>query len=413
MYLKGSKWEMNKRRKQRRSSPAFIILLLALIGMVLYFERFVTPEVFIDIQVPTATELPSSESIIEQARALTEEGKFFLAINAYQQVVIYEPANPSVHMELARVLILAGEYEAAETSAQNALLLNPQNPKALAIYGWALIFLDEILEAEQVLDQALAIDPDNVEAQAFYAELLADQGEYERAAQFSRDALANDPDSLEARRARGYVLERTDNYEEALAEYQVAISINSSIPDLHLSLGRVFWALGQNQNAIDAFSDAGTLSPDDPLPDAFISLIYLNIGEFGKSAQFAESAVRKDSTNPFRYGRLGVVLYRNLDYQSAIEAFAFAIKGGTTEENQIVVGLPLDYDVAEFYYMYGLALARSRRCSEAVPVFQALLAGVTADEIAVFNAEEGLRICKENITNPTTEEPTAEPTLEN
>ncbi|MEK6222462.1 MAG: tetratricopeptide repeat protein [Chloroflexota bacterium] len=404
---------MNNRRKQRRSSPAFIILLLALIGMVLYFERFVTPEVMIDIQVPTATELPSSESIIEQARALAEEGKFFLAINAYQQVVIYEPANPSVHMELARVLILAGEYEAAETSAQNALLLNPQNPQALAIYGWALIFLDEILEAEQALDQALAIEPDNVEAQAFYAELLADQGEFERAAQFSRDALALDPDSLEARRARGYVLERTDNYEEALAEYQVAISINSAIPDLHLSLGRVYWALGQNQNAIDSFSDAGTLSPDDPLPDAFISLIYLNIGEFGKSTQFAESAVRKDPGNPFRYGRLGVVLYRNLDYQSAIEAFSFAIKGGTTEENQIVVGLPLDYDVAEFYYMYGLALARSRRCSEAVPVFQALLGGVSADEISVFNAEEGLRICKENISNPATQEPTAEPTLEN
>ena len=64
-------------------------------------------------------------------------------------------------------------------------------------------------------------------------------------------------------------------------------------------------------------------------------------------------------------------------------------------------GLPLDYGrVEEYYWYYGFALARSSRCSEAVPVFQALLSGVPNDEIAVYNATEGLAICQQSLQSP-------------
>jgi len=43
---------------------------------------------------------------------------------------------------------------------------------------------------------------------------------------------------------------------------------------------------------------------------------------------------------------------------------------------------------------------KATRCSEAVPVFQALLTGVPNDEIAVYNATEGLAICSESLGTP-------------
>jgi hypothetical protein len=44
------------------------------------------------------------------------------------------------------------------------------------------------------------------------------------------------------------------------------------------------------------------------------------------------------------------------------------------------------------------------RCFEAVPIFQALLAGVPDDETAVYNANFGLEKCHQNIDTPPTEE---------
>ena len=67
----------------------------------------------------------------------------------------------------------------------------------------------------------------------------------------------------------------------------------------------------------------------------------------------------------------------------------------------MVEGLPLDYGrIEEYYWYYGFALARRERCAEAVPVFQALLTGVPNDEIAIYNATEGLAMCQQSLQNP-------------
>ena len=84
------------------------------------------------------------------------------------------------------------------------------------------------------------------------------------------------------------------------------------------------------------------------------------------------------------------------------------MRGGVAEDGTTIEGLPLDYGrVMEYYWYYGFALAKSNRCSEAVPIFQALLTGVPNDEIAVYNATEGLAICQEGLDEPSA--PTATP----
>jgi hypothetical protein len=71
------------------------------------------------------------------------------------------------------------------------------------------------------------------------------------------------------------------------------------------------------------------------------------------------------------------------------------------EDGSVVDGLPLDYGrIEEYYWYYGFALARQNRCSEAVPVFQALLNGVPNDDIAIYNATEGLAMCQQALEGP-------------
>jgi hypothetical protein len=71
----------------------------------------------------------------------------------------------------------------------------------------------------------------------------------------------------------------------------------------------------------------------------------------------------------------------------------------------VVQGIPLDYGrVAEYYYVYGLALAKINKCSEAVEISQVLLQGVPDDETSVFNANAMVIICQGGDPNAVTPE---------
>jgi len=55
--------------------------------------------------------------------------------------------------------------------------------------------------------------------------------------------------------------------------------------------------------------------------------------------------------------------------------------------------------VIELYSRYGLALARINRCNEAVTVANALLQNVADNADGVFNANEIIKICEENLAS--------------
>ncbi|RME89356.1 MAG: tetratricopeptide repeat protein, partial [Anaerolineae bacterium] len=348
------------------------------------------------------------ESYLTEAEALFEQGKLLQAIDVYKEAIRVRPDDPTIHVALARVQVFAGQYEDAQVSAEDALLLNPNNSMAHAVRAWALDFQGNYLEAEAAIKRALELDPNNAMAHAYYAEILADSyifgtGAFdalERAAEESRVALALAPNALESHRARGYILEVTGNYEEAIREYQAAIAINENIADLHLALGRNYRALGVYDKAVEEFTRANALNPTDPTPDLLISRTYATIGEYAKASQYAEQAVKDNPTDPVLHGNLGVMYYHNFQWAEAVQELAYVVHGGVTEDGQTVSPLELTNDVrvAEYYFTYGLVLARLNRCGEALPVFQMILAKIPGNEIAVFNAQEGIRLCEENLT---------------
>jgi hypothetical protein len=57
-----------------------------------------------------------------------------------------------------------------------------------------------------------------------------------------------------------------------------------------------------------------------------------------------------------------------------------------------------DTRVVEYYFTYALALAHLSRCGEALPIANLILGRVSADEIAVANANEVFGICEKNLS---------------
>jgi tetratricopeptide (TPR) repeat protein len=139
------------------------------------------------------------------------------------------------------------------------------------------------------------------------------------------------------------------------------------------------------------------------MPDTLIARTYANIGEYPKAVQSAELAVGDAPTDPFMWGNYGTMLYRNQQLAESATAMALGVRGGTTPTGDTVEGIPLDYGrVAEYYYIYGLALAKLNKCSEAVEISQILLQGVPDDETAVYNANAIVIICQGGDPNAVT-----------
>ena len=415
MYLKGSKWSMNRRR--RRSNPWLISFLVVAIGFFIYLNLYVIPTVPPPF-VPTATPTRNPQSYTDEANAYLAEGRIGLAKQAYEAAIKADPQDLSNYQTLAKLQIYSGEYEAARVNAENALLLDKNQPYAFSMLAWAKGFMGEYLEAEADVKAALELDPNNAFAHAVYAYILSlrvvnnvgEIGTVDQAIEVSRLALSLDPQLLEARWARGYVLEITSNYEDAITELKAAVEINDTIADLHMALGRNYLAVEEYDQAVFEFTKAYSLNPSDPGPNWYISRVYARIGEFAKAVQYAEQAMKDSPSDPYMHGNLGSMYYRDLQYNRSLEYLELAVRGGVTSDGVVVEGLPLSYSmsVMEFYSRYGLALARVNRCSEAVQVAQAMLQTVPDDDTAVFNANQIIEICQESFDNPPTPTPVGE-----
>ncbi len=408
MYLRGSKWSYNQRK--RRINPLRIIFLAALIGGAVYVNQVVvpaTPPLF----VPTTTPTRSPELFVNEAASLLDQGKLVPAASAYREAIKADPKNASNYITLTRLLIYTGQYKDAVIQVQNALLLNPNNATAHALLGWANAFLGNYLDAESSLATALKIEPNNAVAYAYLAETevlkyqsgVGDTSSLDKAIEASHNAQTYGPNLMETHRARGIVLEQTGNSEEAVTEFEAAIQQDDNIAALHIALGRNYRFLQQYDKALEEFNRATGLNPSDPEPLLYISRTYAAEGEYAKAIQYGEQAIKVSPSDPFLYGNLGTFYYRNHDYPTAIERLSIALHGGKAEDGSEVQGLPLDYGrVAEYYYIYGLSLAHQGQCGEALQIAQALNLGVPNDEISVANAQAMVDICTELAKNPTT-----------
>jgi tetratricopeptide (TPR) repeat protein len=167
---------------------------------------------------------------------------------------------------------------------------------------------------------------------------------------------------------------------------------------VHVSLGRNYRALGVYDKAVNSLTIANQLNPSDPTPLLYISRIYATVGEYVKAEQYAQQSVKTNPTNTNLRGNLGVMYYRNFKWPEAAAELSLVVAGGSDADGVEIQPLELTANAprtAEYYFTYGLVQVRLNHCGEALPIFQKLLSIVPNDEIAVFNANEGIRLCAE------------------
>ena len=407
-------------KKRRRANPWLLAFLLFTIGGLVYLNLVVVPMMDPPF-VPTPTPTRDPLSFIAEADALAAEGKYLQAIKSYQGAINADPQNITNYLKISRLQIYTNQLVQAQVNAQNAILLNNTASEAYALSGWAKAFQKQYLDGESDARRAIQLDQNSGLAHAVLAYILALRVEagvqeldtIDLAIEESRTAQALEPNLLEAYWARGYVLEITSNYEQAVTELDAAIAINPHIARVHMALGRNLINTGELDRSVFEFTKAYSLNPTDPAPNLFISRVYSMLGEWDKGIQYGSLALRDDPQDPNLYANLGTLYFRKGQYNQALPYLETAVRGGISEDGQVVDGIPLSYasGVIELYSRYGLALARINRCNEAVTLAEALLQNVADNADGVFNASEIIKICEENLLNPPTATPIPTPTV--
>ncbi len=398
MYLSGSKWNM--RRRRRRSNPWLALALVALIAAGIYVERVIVPTVP-PLFIPTPTPTRSPATFVLQGESLFAAGKLDQAEETYRQAISIDPQQAAFYVALARIQVFNGNFEAAASSAQDALLIDPNSAQAHAAYAWALDFIggeENLTKAREEIERALQIDPNSALSQAYLAEILMDSSpeNYKEALDAAQRAVQIDANLMEAHRALGYVWERTATYDLAKQSYEAALRINPNLAILHISMGGMLLNEGDTNGAISSYLQASQLAPTTVEPLRLIAQAYARVGDFGKASQYAETAVGLRPADPRLHGDLGRMYYKNNDIDQAVVELGLAVRGGTSAGGVAVQPVPWDAaraSTVEFYWTYGLAMAKSGQCGQAVEIFQALLREVREDTVAVENVTQGMVLC--------------------
>lgn len=408
MQIKGRRWNMRQPRNRR--SPLKILILVIVAAFLVYVNITVEP-LSSTLFLPSPTPTTSPEMFVAEAEQYASEGKYSLALQAYDRAISSSPQDPSNYIAAARLNLYSGNYDAAIENASNAVLLDQNNSMASAIQGFALGMRGDYLEGESSLNRAIDLDPSNAAAYGYLSIMLSNKiligdevlGDLDKAIEASRTAESIAPNGLEASWARGNVLEITGNYNEAIIELEKATAINSNIADVHIALGRNYRFLDEYDQAVEEFTRANALNPSDPFPDTLIARTYASIGEFGRAIQYAEQAVADDPTDPYMYGNLGVMYKQNFNFEGAIAMLKLAVQGGLTPEGVVVQGLPLAPGrIVEYYYNYALALMELGYCGgdgQANDIAQSILQSINNDEIATFNANFILESCNQKLND--------------
>lgn len=355
------------------------------------------------IPPPTPTATPSAVAYAAVAARLAEEGQIAKAVVSYEAAIELDPANLSYYQSLIQLLLNHDPARAAEW-ARKATSQDPESgalwtllASAQLIHGQRLEEVGQAVAAEaayadaaEAARRAVELDPEDASAYAYLAGALARSADYlayPKAQALAERAVSLDPANAETHRQLATALAAQGEYSEAILHYHVALDRAPERPELYLELAYLyFFTADRRQEAILLAQQAIEQDQEHAAAYDALGYFYFLIGDYLQAEENARQAVALDPELLRAHAHLGAALFRQEAYDEAIDALEQAIDayGEATLEN------------AAYFNMLGLAYARENpaRCSQAVPLFNDVLAIAPPDSVTALNAREGLSLCQ-------------------
>lgn len=156
-------------------------------------------------------------------------------------------------------------------------------------------------DALREFNQALAANPEFVEAALNLAATLCDLSRYDEA----RTVFTKLGEQVNPRKkqpglvlgrlanqhaANGAAYEESSMVSEAIQEYRKALALFERMPDVKLSLAKLYVRTGQNDKARQEFEELVRLSPDLPEAHTWLGILYYKLGRKDQAKTHWEKA---------------------------------------------------------------------------------------------------------------------------
>ncbi|MDP2471347.1 MAG: tetratricopeptide repeat protein [Candidatus Palauibacterales bacterium] len=254
-------------------------------------QATLTPEVALRIEErPTesleAYDLYVRGRFILDNRGSTREGVESAAA-LYRQAIEADATYALAYAELANTYLqlfnlgYLSESEAlpeAQAAVERALELSP-DLAAARIHRAELLRLDlRPAEAAHELERVLELNPGSADAHSRYSAVLLTLGRPEAAVSEARRAVELDPLSVGLRRSLVARLAWVRDYDGTIEESRNLLELEPTEADAHYYAGMAQTIKGDLADAIESFSEAIELNPDDPYYPAGIAWAYAKDG---------------------------------------------------------------------------------------------------------------------------------------
>jgi tetratricopeptide (TPR) repeat protein len=176
------------------------------------------------------------------------------------------------------------QYDKAVDAFKQALRINPEQAGAQLGLGSAYHNMGRLADALGPLTAAVGLEPQNAVAHLNLGITLAALRRPEDAMIELNEAKRLNPQSARIHNEVGNVLHNSfAQMDGALAAYQEAARLDSSVPAVHHNIGLMLMRLGRFGQAIEPFSEALRLEPDYRNARYHLSHAYTQLGRYDEA----------------------------------------------------------------------------------------------------------------------------------
>ena len=261
---------------------------------------------------------------IERGMALREQGRSEEAIQAFDEVIKFEPVDADMWLNKGRVLMLLERSEEAIQAFDEVIKFEPENDDAWLNKGLILMFLERYEEAIQTFDKKLLIHPFSSDISSVLGgkgKSLESLGRHEEAKQVYTKVKSIQKSDLLVE--KGLTLWKQGRMEDAIRLFKSAVLHFPENAATWLKLGAAFNTLGQKKESYDAYVKAIKIYP--PFGDAIPGIkadILANEGQYDEALNYYEEAIQLNPKNPIPWHGKGITLQKMGRTEEANEAFA-------------------------------------------------------------------------------------------
>lgn len=280
-------------------------------------------------EIDRSSDLPSAQTIdyyTYLAKAYAQQGKFELAVNAYQKILSIASNKAEIYAELGLLYSKQKNPQQAAGHYREALKLRPKWAELQYNLGVILHQLGNWHEAIAVYNQALTIKPDYAAAYFNLGVLYDQKGELEAAIAAYQQVIELQPNLVRAYSNLGSTFARQQKYTQAIAIFQKGINLNPTWATLHNNLGQIYWFEGQLGLALKSFETAIILDPTMSLAHHNLARLWQHQGNYSQAAVCLQTVTKLEPANILAYANYADVQQRLGNLSSTLDCWHKIIK---------------------------------------------------------------------------------------